>query len=172
MKKALMFFIFIVAAGFVIGGFSYFYIKSSEINKSELLNYLSENTVKNGYNYSIKCEEDINNEHLILYTFNKKGDSDDQIGIGVFKIISGGKYKLEKYITSNQSTGICPLSTENSSNNTLDYVVFYGNIIIGCPSKYKIVTSKKEFIEEFKIGEYFIKYYPVIDDQGTQILPA
>ncbi len=53
----------------------------------------------------------------------------------------------------------------------MGYFIFYGNIISEGPLSYKIVTSDNEFIEEFKIGEYFMKYYPIKGDKGTKILP-
>lgn len=170
MKKTLTISIFIFVIALIIG-ILYLSLTESELDKTELLNYLKNNIeADEGYNYSIKVEKDIDDRHIILFTFDKKG-TNDMIGIAVFKSISNGKYKYEKYFGGNQNTNVCAVNTKNAKSQNLSYTVFYGIIMDGYPNKYRIISNGKETIEEFKLREFFIRYYPIKDDdQGTKIL--
>ncbi|EPR07485.1 hypothetical protein [Ruminiclostridium papyrosolvens] len=172
MKKSHVITLVVISIGLIIYGICVMYINNSQLTKDELIGYLDKKIIKNGYDFSLKAEKDIDNKHLLLFTFTKKGTNSNFVAISFFHSIGNGKFKYDNYIASTEHTHIATLSTQNKNKNDLYYTIFYGIINQGDTQKYRIISNGKEVIESIKPGEYFIRYYHLKSDKyGTKILP-
>lgn len=158
----------------LIIGFTILYLndKQKNVSKDKLLEYIQNNLLtKNSYNMQLRKQQAIENKYIIIFTFNQNENPNELLGFAVFRIIPNNKYKLEKYSASSINPNIETIATQDEKGNNKNYAIFYGIITEGQPNKYKVISEGREYIEEFKKNEYFIKEFILKEGQGVQLIP-
>lgn len=170
--KHVLFLVLFILIAVCIGGGYYYYVKNSYIQRADLPQYVQEKLIKyNSYNLELKKDYDIDDRHIMIFTFKQNGNN--MLGYAVFKLMPNGKYKYDRFSSSNESTGYQTFLTENeqSPGENKFYYVFYGIILDKQPNKFKVEVGGKEYIEEIERNTYFLKVYPIIKGSETSITP-
>jgi len=172
LKKSNLLILFLVLTFLVGFTILYYNYKQRYVSKDKLLEYIQNNVItENSFNVQLRKQQDIDNKHIVIFTFNKRGNPDGLLGFAVFKIIPNNKYKLEKYSASSINPNIETITTQDEKGNNKNYAIFYGIIPEWQPNKYKVISEGREYIEELKKNEYFIKEFILKEGQGVQLIP-
>lgn len=155
----------LIGIALVIGYYSFStYAKSKDLSYNELTNYVDQHYFEGiPKNLTIELEKDVEDLHLLLYSYQLAPDSGRHTVLAAFKRLQNGKYKFYELLQSSNTV----LSKELTGFER-NYGVFYGIITDNQPTKYLI---DGELTDTFERNKYFIRVYDLNSRSGFSMQP-
>lgn len=155
----------LIGIALVIGyyGFST-YAKNKDLSHNELTNYVDQHYFEGRpKNLTIELEKDVEDLHLMLFSYQLAPNSGQQTVLAAFKRLQNGKYKYFELLQS--SSSVLPKELTGFERN---YGVFYGIITDNQATKYLI---DGELTDTFEKNKYFIRVYDLNSRSGFSMQP-
>jgi hypothetical protein len=124
-------------------------------------------------NFTVEQEEDLEDLHLLLLSYQPDASSPQVNGLAVFKRLQNNNYK---YVIFRQSSiwnsQIVVLLANEGTSYEKRYGLFFGILTDDQPTQYQItVDSDKVFTDILEKNKYFIRTYDLNDESGFSLRP-
>lgn len=128
------------------------YSKNKDLSHNELTNYIDQHYFERiPKNLTIELEKDVEDLHLMLFSYQLAPNSGQQTVLAAFKSLQNDKYKYFGLLQSSST-----VLQKELTGFERNYAVFYGIITDNHPIKYLI---DGELTDAFEKNKYFIRVY-------------
>lgn len=148
--------------------------RNKDLSYDQLIDYVDQYWFEGtAVNFTVEQEEDLEDLHLLLLSYQSDASSPLVNGLAVFKRLQNNKYK---YVIFDQSpiwsSQIVVLLANKGTSHEKKYGLFFGILTDEQPAKYLItVNGDKEFTDIIEKNKYFIRAYDLNDESGFGMRP-
>lgn len=150
------------------------YEENRSLFHDELVEYINKYCLSDikANNFKVVLEKDFDDVHILMLSYNTNINSNQMIGLAIFKRLTNGKYKYDRFQSDPFIINSTVLTQNTGKKDEKNYTLFWGIITDSQPNKYIITRDGKEFAVTFQRNKFFVEEYEMGKTNSLGMRPA